>query len=173
METFSALMSLPGEYPPVVSPTNSDTSFDVSFVVNLVNCWTDSWVVSDLRRSHTYVTSLYWRWYHEDEHIGINSLRPSEDISRHRSGSTLVQVMAFCLQAPRHYLNQCLLITSKVQRHSSRANSQDIPQPSITHFSSKITYLKFHSNELISAQSSLPNNRYDSENRCIAPHVTL
>ena len=31
-----------------------------------------------------------------------------------RPGSALVQVMAWCLTAPRHYLNQCWLIISKV-----------------------------------------------------------
>ena len=44
----------------------------------------------------------------------VNSLRPSEAIWRHRSGPTLVQVMACCLTAPSHYLNQCWLIISKV-----------------------------------------------------------
>ena len=44
----------------------------------------------------------------------LNSLRPSDAIWRHRSGSTLAQVMACCLTAPSHYLNQCWLIISKV-----------------------------------------------------------
>ena len=35
----------------------------------------------------------------------INSLRPGDTIWRHRSGSTLTQVMACCLTAPSHYLN--------------------------------------------------------------------
>ena len=48
----------------------------------------------------------------------INSLRPSDTIWRHRSGSTLAQVMACCPTATSHYLNQCWLIMSKVQRHS-------------------------------------------------------
>ena len=49
----------------------------------------------------------------------FNSLRPSDAIWRHRSGSTLAQVMACCLTAPSHYLNQCWLIISKVEWHSS------------------------------------------------------
>ena len=44
----------------------------------------------------------------------VNSLRPREAIWWHRSGSTLAQVMACCLTAPSHYLNQCWLIISKV-----------------------------------------------------------
>ena len=42
------------------------------------------------------------------------SLRPSDAIWQHRSGSTLAQVMDCCLTAPSHYLNQCWLIISKV-----------------------------------------------------------
>ena len=34
---------------------------------------------------------------------------------RHRSGSTLAQVMACCLAAPRHYLYQSWRVTCKVQ----------------------------------------------------------
>ena len=45
---------------------------------------------------------------------GINSLMPSDAIWRQRTGSTLAQVMACCLTAPSHYLNQCLLFISKV-----------------------------------------------------------
>ena len=37
----------------------------------------------------------------------INSSWPSEAIWRNRSGSTLVQVMAWCHQAPSHYMNHC------------------------------------------------------------------
>ena len=46
----------------------------------------------------------------------IKSLWPSDAIQRWRSWSTLVQVMACCLMAPSHYLNQCWLITSEVLR---------------------------------------------------------
>ena len=42
------------------------------------------------------------------------SLWPSDAIWRHRSGSTLAQVMACCLTAPSHYLNQYWLIIRKV-----------------------------------------------------------
>ena len=51
----------------------------------------------------------------------VNSLGPSDAISWQRSGSTLAQVMACCLMAPSHYLNQCWLILSKVQWHSSES----------------------------------------------------
>ena len=71
----------------------------------------------------------------------VNSLGPIDTIWRQRSGSTLAQVMACCLMAPRHYLNQCRLIISKIQWHFHK-----VPQPLITEISLKITYLKFHSN---------------------------
>ena len=48
----------------------------------------------------------------------INSLWPSDTKLRQRSVSTLAQVMACCLTAPIHYLNQCWLIISEVQWHS-------------------------------------------------------
>ena len=50
----------------------------------------------------------------------LNTLWPSDTIWRHRSGSTLAQVMACCLTAPSHYLNQCWPIISKVELHSSK-----------------------------------------------------
>ena len=39
-----------------------------------------------------------------------------------KSGSTLVQVMACCLMASIHYLNQCWLIISEVMWHSTEDN---------------------------------------------------
>ena len=45
---------------------------------------------------------------------GVNSLWPSDAIWRQWSGSTLAQVMACCLKASSHYLNQCWLIISRV-----------------------------------------------------------
>ena len=49
----------------------------------------------------------------------INSLWLSDAIWRQRSESTLAPVMAWCLTAPSHYLNQCWLIITKVEWHSS------------------------------------------------------
>ena len=50
----------------------------------------------------------------------INSLGPSDAIWRWRSWATLVQIMACCLTAPSHYLNQCWLIIRKALWHSSK-----------------------------------------------------
>ena len=52
----------------------------------------------------------------------FDSLWPSDTIWRHKSWSTLAQVMAWYLMAPSHYLNQCWLIISKVQWHPSESN---------------------------------------------------
>ena len=48
----------------------------------------------------------------------INLLWPSDAIWQHRSGSTLAQVMACCLKAPSHYLNQCWLIINGILWYS-------------------------------------------------------
>ena len=52
----------------------------------------------------------------------INSLSFSDAIWQCRSGSTLAQVMACCLTATSHYLNQCWLIIRCVLLHSSESN---------------------------------------------------
>ena len=86
--------------------------------------------------AHFNQASLCWR---------INSLWPSDTIWWHRSRSTLVQVMACCLTAPSHYLNQCWLIISMVQWHLSESDFTRDAQPSITKISMKITCLCFNS----------------------------
>ena len=44
----------------------------------------------------------------------INSFWSSDTIWRQRTGSTLAQVIVYCLTAPNHYLNQCLTEISEV-----------------------------------------------------------
>ena len=76
----------------------------------------------------------------------VNSLWPSDAIWRHRSGSTLAQVMACCLTAPSHYLDWCWLTISKIQWHSSEGNfTRDNSAINIS-ICWKITYLRFQSN---------------------------
>ena len=50
------------------------------------------------------------------------SLWPINAIWHHRTWSTLVQVIAWCLMAPSHYLNQCWILVSGVQWHSLEGN---------------------------------------------------
>ena len=69
-------------------------------------------------------------WKHPFHWIIFNSLRPSDAIWWYRSGSTLAQVMAWCLTAPSHYLNQCWQIISEVIRHLHEGNFTGTPQTS-------------------------------------------
>ena len=50
----------------------------------------------------------------------VYSLGPGDAIWRHGTRSTLAQVMASCLMAPSHYLNQYWLIIGEVPWHSSQ-----------------------------------------------------
>ena len=77
---------------------------------------------------------------HRTQWVSVKSLWPRDAIWWHRSGSTLAQVMACCLTAPRNYLNQCWLIISKVQWHSSQFNfTRDTS--AISHWNSLENYL--------------------------------
>ena len=80
---------------------------------------------------HICVTQPQW----------VNSLWPSDAISRQGSRSTLVQVMACCLTAPSHYLNQCWLIITKVQWCLSEGNFAEISQPSVTKISLSFIFM--------------------------------
>ena len=51
-----------------------------------------------------------------------DSLWPCDTIWQHKSGSTLAQVMAWCLTAPSHYLNQCWPLINEILWHSSESN---------------------------------------------------
>ena len=61
----------------------------------------------------------------------INLLGPIDAIWRPRSRSALAQVMACCLKAPSHYLNQCWFITQTVDIQL-RAISQKLFLTSLT-----------------------------------------
>ena len=58
----------------------------------------------------------------------FNSLRPSDAIWRQWSWTTLAQVMACCLTAPSHYLNQCWLTIRGVLWHTSESSFAGIAQ---------------------------------------------
>ena len=57
----------------------------------------------------------------------INSLRLSDAIWRHRSESTSAQVMACCLSAPSHYLNQCWLIIIHLMAILQEIHQSSVP----------------------------------------------
>ena len=69
------------------------------------------WVNTASSETHPACTLIAYQCHWSP---AVNSLRPSDATWRHSSGSTLAQVMACCLTAPSHYLNQCWLIISKV-----------------------------------------------------------
>ena len=87
-------------------------------------------------RVQTFLTLLpfFVNWYSVtfrfclDYHQALNSLRPSDAIWRQWSWTTLAQVMACCLTAPSHYLNQCWLIIRGVLWHTSESSFAGIAQ---------------------------------------------
>ena len=107
-------------------------------------------------------------------HSIFNSLRPSDVIWRQRTGSTLAQVMAFCLTeptctvinpilltylltAPSHYLNQCWLIISKVLWHSCEDNfTRDTS--AINHQNWPENYFSKFLSNLLGANELIPSN---------------
>ena len=60
------------------------------------------------------------KWQNKTVQSIINSLGPSDAMWWQRSVSPLAQVMACCLTAPSHYLNQCWLVISEVKWHTSK-----------------------------------------------------
>ena len=88
----------------------------------LIDCIQNSWF-------HLYVHMI---WYF------FNSLWPSDAMWRHKSGSTLAQVMA-----PSHYLNQCWLIILGVPWHSLESNFTGRPHELIHSLCLEITLLNY------------------------------
>ena len=74
------------------------------------------------------VSSVYKTWrlngqaYFQANDNACTSFWPNDALWRRRSGSTLAQVMACCLTATSHYMNQCWFITSRVPRNYSEGN---------------------------------------------------
>ena len=81
--------------------------------------------VSDQPLAETMITDFNDTYITEPE--CVNSLWPSDAIWRDRSMSTLAHVMAWCLMAPSHYMNQCWLIISQVC-YSHKSNFIGIAQ---------------------------------------------
>ena len=73
----------------------------------------------------------------------VNLLWPVDIIWRHKTRSTLAQVMAWCLTAPSHYLNQYWLVISEVQWQSLEGNF--IRDTSTINHSNLLVHLKLHS----------------------------
>ena len=80
----------------------------------LLMIWQDLWIRLYLT---SYSMGAHCSQYNQNQ---INSLWPGDAPWRHGTRSTLAQVMACCLTAPSHYLNQCWLIVSEVPWDSSQ-----------------------------------------------------
>ena len=78
--------------------------------------------------------------------VHVKSLWPNDAIWWQSSGSTWAQVMACCLTAPSHYLDQCWFIILKVSDVHLRVISFEISQPSVTKIGFKIIFLRFYWN---------------------------
>ena len=63
-------------------------------------------------------------------------------IWRHRSESTLTQIITCWLMGPSHYLNQCWVIINEVLWHSPKTNSQEVLKISIRKLDLKNTLTK-------------------------------
>ena len=73
----------------------------------------------------------------------INSLWPNDATWQQSSVElTLAQVMACCLTAPSHYLNQCWLIISEVVWHSPGVIPHEMLEISIHDMSLKINHFR-------------------------------
>ena len=132
METFSALLALCAGNSPVSVNSPHKGHWRGALVFSFICAWINDWVnnreAGDLRRHRGHydvnvtVSSKVFcgiQLRAISHEVLINSLWPSDAIWRQGSRSTLVQVMACCLTAPSHYLNQCWLSTTKVQWCSS------------------------------------------------------
>ena len=94
--------------------------------VLMLVCWVIELSSIVSRRQYEFTC---WYLQLQEDHIQmkksltwVNSLLPSDVIWQHRFGTTLVQVMACCLTAPSHYLNQFWLTISEVLWHSPEGN---------------------------------------------------
>ena len=71
------------------------------------------------------ITNCSWPmhlWHGSENSYLVNSLWSSDNSWWHRSVSTLAKVMACCLMAPSHYLNQSWLLINEVLWHSPGSN---------------------------------------------------
>ena len=84
-------------------------------------------------------------------------------IWRHTSGLTLAQVMAWCLTAPSHYLNQCWLTIKDILWHSpksylTRSAHELNLQPMFKDHHIKITITSPRSQRVMVKSQSVPGN---------------
>ena len=84
-----------------------------------------------LNQAWSQAISISWESPMESFKLSFNTLCPSDAIWHHRPESALAQVMAWCCQAPSHYLNQCWLPFGEVLRHLPGSNFTGSAQATI------------------------------------------
>ena len=112
-------------------------TFSFSFIFTCIyDGWMTAWATI-----HCFIVAILWmKMYHHYNNwtlIFFEKIRLTlwliAVIWWHKSGSILAQVMASCLTAPSHYLNQCWQIISEVLWHLHGGNftekAQDIYPP--------------------------------------------
>ena len=100
-------------------------SFDIVFVARWIHCWTNSWVVHDLRCHDVHITSLQWFFsiYFKDQcecHIMLH-IQTSEFIIQDTWSFWLLVAHRIGLMTPNHYLDQWWL-TKGILRNNLQWN---------------------------------------------------
>ena len=104
--------------------------------------------------------------------VWLNSLWPIYNIWWHRSGSALVQVMACCLTAPSHYLNQCWLLASNILWHSPGSNLEMTGQaPNLYNEFEKYTFKISATPPRCQWVNGTCKHIYWTSNKKLAPHI--
>ena len=113
-----------------VSTVMWDQMIQVQTLSQHCTCWLSGIILcmcpANERRRYNITSSLIC-WVHSPngpwtvDNFPLNSWRPSS-IWHYWTWSTLVEVMACCLSAPSHHLDQCWLIINAVLWHSPEGN---------------------------------------------------
>ena len=96
-------------------------------------------IVAHFAACDIHLMDAYWPGYL------LHSLRPSEPKCRHRTGSTLTRVMAYCLMSPHHLPNQGSLFIKDILLNSTESSlTRSVlelnPQHVFRGYTFKITY---------------------------------
>ena len=130
-------------------PTSFISSRDISFCWQVTSC-----LKYIIHCGHLLTDNIYFikcfilqQWYQMNIITRFNSLRPGDAIWRHRSGLTLTQVMACCLTAPSHYLDQFWFLSNGFCDIHLRTISKEMLMTLIRHMCSEIALLKLLPNK--------------------------
>ena len=96
------------------------------------------------QRANEINIGIAWMVFLWDASCTTNSLWQCDAIWRHGPWLTLVQIMACCLTAPRHYLNHFRLTAGRVQHYSPECQkiNLELLMKVITQTHLNITHLK-------------------------------